>query len=108
MNLYRLKTENSVHELLRIAAEWLENMARSRKQDVIFSILKRHAKGGEDILWHGILGDSFKMGLSVFFLRSPDWLILAGGADIYSITQAKYDALTCRTGDTIAGKIRPP
>ena len=69
MNLTDLK-QKSVHELLDIAAEMgLDNMARSRKQDVIFSILKRHAKGGEDIYGDGIL-EILQDGFG--FLRSPD------------------------------------
>ena len=49
MNLTDLKTK-STQELLEIANEiGLDNVARSRKQDIIFSILKRHAKSGEDI-----------------------------------------------------------
>ncbi|MFT6656389.1 MAG: transcription termination factor Rho, partial [Marinomonas primoryensis] len=80
MNLTDLK-QKSVHELLEIAAEMgLENMARSRKQDVIFSILKRHAKGGEDIYGDGIL-EILQDGFG--FLRSPDCSYLAGPDDIY-------------------------
>ena len=49
MNLTQLKTK-SVHELIGTATEMgLENLGRSRKQEVIFAILKKHAKGGEDI-----------------------------------------------------------
>ena len=49
MNLTELKTK-PIDELIKIASEnGLDNLARSRKQDVIFSILKRHAKSGEDI-----------------------------------------------------------
>jgi transcription termination factor Rho len=49
MNLSELK-KKAVPELLEIAEGMgMENVSRSRKQDLIFSILKRHAKGGEDI-----------------------------------------------------------
>ena len=55
MNLTELKTK-PIDELVRIASEnGLDNLARSRKQDVIFSILKRHAKSGEDIHGEGVL-----------------------------------------------------
>ena len=55
MNLTELKTK-PIDELLKIASEiGLDNLARSRKQDVIFSILKRHAKSGEDIYGDGVL-----------------------------------------------------
>ena len=49
MNLTDLKTK-PIDELIHIATETgLENLGRSRKQDIIFSILKKHAKSGEDI-----------------------------------------------------------
>ena len=104
MNLTELK-QKSVHELLDIAAEMgLDNMARSRKQDVIFSILRRHAKSGEDIYGDGILEipqDGFG------FLRSPDSSYLAGPDDIY-VAPSQIRRFNLRTGDTIAGNIRPP
>ncbi len=104
MNLTELK-QKSVHELLDIAAEvGIDNMARSRKQDVIFSILKRHAKGGEDIYGDGIL-EILQDGFG--FLRSPDSSYLAGPDDIY-VSPSQIRRFNLRTGDTIAGKIRPP
>ena len=55
MNLTDLKTK-STQEIIDIAKEMgLDNMARSRKQDIIFAILKRHAKSGEDIFGNGVL-----------------------------------------------------
>lgn len=55
MNLTELK-KKSMPQLLEIAESMnLENLARSRKQDVIFSILKAHAKSGEDIYGDGVL-----------------------------------------------------
>ena len=104
MNLTELK-QKSVHELLDIAAEMgLDNIARSRKQDVIFAILKRHAKGGEDIYGDGIL-EILQDGFG--FLRSPDSSYLAGPDDIY-VSPSQIRRFNLRTGDTIAGKIRPP
>ncbi|BFM50618.1 transcription termination factor Rho [Marinomonas sp. THO17] len=104
MNLTELK-QKSVHELLEIASEMgLDNMARSRKQDVIFSILKRHAKSGEDIYGDGIL-EILQDGFG--FLRSPDSSYLAGPDDIY-VSPSQIRRFNLRTGDTIAGKIRPP
>ncbi|GAB3483130.1 transcription termination factor Rho [Marinomonas epiphytica] len=104
MNLTELK-QKSVHELLDIAAEiGIDNMARSRKQDVIFSILKRHAKSGEDIYGDGIL-EILQDGFG--FLRSPDSSYLAGPDDIY-VSPSQIRRFNLRTGDTIAGKIRPP
>ena len=55
MNLTDLKTK-PIEELIDMAtAAGLENMARSRKQDVIFNLLKKHAKSGEDIYGDGVL-----------------------------------------------------
>jgi len=51
MNLTELK-DKPISELVALSEEMgLENLARARKQDIIFSILKSHAKGGEDIFW---------------------------------------------------------
>jgi|TARA_B110000444_G_scaffold250674_1_gene277485 transcription termination factor Rho len=104
MNLTELKTK-PIDELIRIASEnGLDNLARSRKQDVIFSILKRHAKSGEDIYGEGvleILPDGFG------FLRSSDASYLAGPDDIY-VSPSQIRRFNLRTGDSIAGKIRPP
>ena len=82
----------------------LDNLARSRKQDIIFAMLKRHAKGGEDIYGEGvleILPDGFG------FLRSAGASYLAGADDIY-VSPSQIRRFNLRTGDRIAGKIRPP
>src|SRR5690554_3662960 len=104
MNLTELK-QKSVPELLQIADEMgLENMARSRKQDVIFAILKKHAKSGEDIYGDGVL-EILQDGFG--FLRSADSSYLAGPDDIY-VSPSQIRRFNLRTGDTISGKIRPP
>lgn len=104
MNLSELK-KKPVPELLTIASEiGLDNLARSRKQDVIFSILKRHAKGGEDIFGDGVL-EILQDGFG--FLRSAEGSYLAGPDDIY-VSPSQIRRFNLRTGDTIAGKIRPP
>ncbi|KAA1172379.1 transcription termination factor Rho [Marinobacter salinexigens] len=104
MNLTELK-QKSVPELLEIAQEMgLDNLARSRKQDVIFSILKKHAKSGEDIYGDGVL-EILQDGFG--FLRSADASYLAGPDDIY-VSPSQIRRFNLRTGDTIAGKIRPP
>ncbi|HLV78488.1 MAG TPA: transcription termination factor Rho [Marinobacter sp.] len=104
MNLTELK-QKSVPELLDIAQEMgLENLARSRKQDVIFSILKKHAKSGEDIYGDGVL-EILQDGFG--FLRSADASYLAGPDDIY-VSPSQIRRFNLRTGDTVSGKIRPP
>jgi transcription termination factor Rho len=104
MNLTDLKTK-PIEELLQIAENiGLENMARNRKQDVIFTILKRHAKSGEDISGEGVL-EILQDGFG--FLRSSDSSYLAGPDDIY-VSPSQIRRFNLRTGDEVVGKIRPP
>ncbi|STZ56494.1 Transcription termination factor Rho [Moraxella lacunata] len=104
MNLTELKRK-PVSELLYIAEQMgLENMARSRKQDIIFAVLKTHAKNGEPIYGDGvleILPDGFG------FLRSSEGSYLAGPDDIY-VSPSQIRRFNLQTGDSIAGQIRPP
>ncbi|CAA0126310.1 Transcription termination factor Rho [Halioglobus japonicus] len=104
MNLTDLKTK-STQEIIDIAKEMgLDNMARSRKQDIIFAVLKHHAKSGEDIYGDGVL-EILQDGFG--FLRSADSSYLAGPDDIY-VSPSQIRRFNLRTGDTISGKIRPP
>lgn len=104
MNLSDLKTK-PVPELLEIAKDMgLDNLNRSRKQDLIFTILKRHAKSGEDIWGDGVL-EILQDGFG--FLRSATASYLAGPDDIY-VSPSQIRRFNLRTGDTISGKIRPP
>ena len=104
MNLSELK-EKPIADLIGLAESLgLDNVARSRKQDIIFSLLKRHAKSGEDIYGNGlleILPDGFG------FLRSAGSSYLAGPDDIY-VSPSQIRRFNLRTGDAISGKIRPP
>ena len=104
MNLTELK-QKPIAELLETAHEMgLENISRSRKQDIIFVILKKHAKNGEDIYGDGVL-EILQDGFG--FLRSADSSYLAGPDDIY-VSPSQIRRFNLRTGDTVAGKIRPP
>ena len=104
MNLSELK-QKPIDELLEMTASaGFDNLARSRKQDIIFALLKKHAKSGEDIYGDGvleILPDGFG------FLRSAGASYLAGPDDIY-VSPSQIRRFNLRTGDGIAGKIRPP
>jgi len=104
MNLTELKKQTAT-DLIQIAQELnLEGTARSRKQDVIFALLKAHAKKGEDIYGDGVL-EILQDGFG--FLRSADCSYLAGPDDIY-VSPSQIRRFNLRTGDTVSGKIRPP
>ena len=104
MNLTDLKKQ-SASELIEVAQSvGIENVARSRKQDIIFSILKVQAKKGEDIFGGGVL-EILQDGFG--FLRSADSSYLAGPDDIY-VSPSQIRRFNLRTGDSITGKIRPP
>jgi len=104
MDLSELK-KSPVEDLVTLAEELgVENAARSKRQDVIFSILKKKAKEGEDIEGGGVL-EILQDGFG--FLRSPDSSYLAGPDDIY-ISPSQIRRFTLRTGDTVQGKIRAP
>ncbi|SCZ66146.1 transcription termination factor Rho [Thiohalomonas denitrificans] len=104
MNLTELKRKPA-SELLDIASSLgVEGISRSRKEAVIFSILKAQAKQGEDIYGDGVL-EILQDGFG--FLRSAGSSYLAGPDDIY-ISPSQIRRFSLRTGDTVAGKIRPP
>ena len=104
MNLTDLKIKPP-SELVELGESLgLENLARSRKQDVIFSILKAHAKNGEDIYGDGVL-EILQDGFG--FLRSADSSYVAGPDDIY-VSPSQIRRFNLKTGDTVSGLIRPP
>jgi transcription termination factor Rho len=104
MNLSELKKKPAA-ELVDMATQLdLEGGSRMRRQDLIFAILKAHAKKGENITGEGvveILQDGFG------FLRSADSSYLAGPDDIY-VSPSQIRRFNLRTGDTVKGNIRPP
>ncbi len=104
MNLTELKAKPA-SELVELAETMgLESIARSRKQDIIFAVLNEHAKNGEDIWGDGVL-EILQDGFG--FLRSADSSYLAGPDDIY-VSPSQIRRFNLRTGDTVAGLIRPP
>ncbi len=104
MNLTELKKKPAEAIIELAESMGLENMARSRKQDVIFSILKSHARNGEEISGDGVL-EILQDGFG--FLRSAEGSYLAGPDDIY-VSPSQIRRFNLRTGDSVAGKIRPP
>ena len=104
INISDLKSKSPT-ELAELARNLkLDNIGRMRKQDQIFAILKAEAKRGEKIVGEGvveILQDGFG------FLRSATSSYLAGPDDIY-MSPSQIRRFGLRTGDTVAGQIRPP
>ncbi len=104
MHLSELKSQH-VSQLLEIAAtHQIEGANRLRKQELLFAILRQHAKKGEAIFGDGtleILPDGFG------FLRSPDTSYLASTDDIY-VSPSQIRRFNLHTGDTIIGEIRAP
>jgi transcription termination factor Rho len=104
MNLTELKLKQAT-EIITIAETLgLENIDRARKQELIFAILKKQAKSGEDIFGDGVL-EILQDGFG--FLRTPGCSYLAGPDDIY-VSPSQIRRFGLRTGDTVSGKIRPP
>jgi len=104
MNLSELKLK-PINEIVAIADTLkLENVARSKKQELLYAILKKQAKSGEDIYGDGVL-EILQDGFG--FLRTPGSSYLAGPDDIY-VSPSQIRRFSLRTGDTINGKIRPP
>jgi transcription termination factor Rho len=105
INLTELKRKNSVY-LLKMAEELgiQEGVARARKQDVIFNILRAHAKSGGSIWAEGVL-EILQDGFG--FLRSADESYLAGPDDIY-VSPSQIRRFNLRTGDYITGRVRHP
>jgi len=104
MNLQELKKKTPA-ELLAFAEELeIENASSLRKQDMMFTILKRLADKDQTISGDGVL-EVLQDGFG--FLRSPEANYLPGPDDIYvSPTQVRRFGL--RTGDTVEGEIRAP
>jgi transcription termination factor Rho len=104
LNLKALK-EKKISELAQIARDFNVDGASSlRKQDLIFAILQAQAEQSGFIYGEGvleILSDGFG------FLRSPDYNYLPGPDDIY-VSPSQIRRFNLRTGDVVAGQIRPP
>ncbi|OZI30261.1 transcription termination factor Rho [Bordetella genomosp. 10] len=104
MHLNELKAQH-VSQLLEQAAKLeIENANRLRKQELMFAIMKKRAKQGEQIFGDGVLEvlpDGFG------FLRSPETSYLASTDDIY-ISPSQIRRFNLHTGDSIEGEVRTP
>lgn len=104
LNSKDLKSKN-IGDLTNLALKLkIENAAGMRRQDMVFEILKRAARLGEDIYGSGVL-EILPDGYG--FLRSPDYNYLPGPDDIY-VSPSQIRRFGLRTGDTITGTVRPP
>jgi transcription termination factor Rho len=104
LNLNELKRKSAA-ELLEMAESLgLDNVARTRKPDLVFQLLRAGARRGEHIYGEGVL-EIMQDGYG--FLRGPDSSYLAGPDDVY-ISPSQIRRFALRTGDTIAGRVRPP
>ncbi|NQZ53812.1 MAG: transcription termination factor Rho [Piscirickettsiaceae bacterium] len=104
MNLTELKKQTAA-ELMELALSLkLDGLARNRKQDLIFAIVKHHAKQGDEVITTGVL-ELLQDGFG--FLRSPESSYVSGPDDIY-VSPSQIRRFHLRTGDTITGKIRSP
>lgn len=104
MNLSELKKSN-ISELTDIAEGLnIEGASNMRKQDLIFAILQAQSDSNGQIYGSGVL-ETLPDGFG--FLRAPDYNYLPGPDDIY-VSPAQIRRFNLRTGDTVAGQIRPP
>ncbi|NOQ77237.1 MAG: transcription termination factor Rho [Methylococcaceae bacterium] len=104
MNLTELKKQSAAQLMDLALSLKLEGLARNRKQDLIFAIVKHHAKQGDEIMTTGVL-ELLQDGFG--FLRSPEASYVSGPDDIY-VSPSQIRRFHLRTGDTITGKIRGP
>lgn len=104
MNLSELK-KIPIADLIKMGEIMgLEGVARKKRTDMIFEILKHHAASGESIYGSGVL-EILQDGFG--FLRSAEASYLAGTDDIY-VSPSQIKRFNLQTGDTISGQIRPP
>ncbi len=104
MSLPELRNK-SISELQAAAEEMnIENLARARRQDITFAMLKAHAAKDNPIYGEGVL-EILQDGFG--FLRSSDSSYLAGPDDVY-VSPTQIRRFNLHTGDTVAGSVRPP
>jgi len=104
LHIAELKRKTAAELLETAESMGLENIARARKQDVVFQLLRAAARRGDHVYAEGVLEI---MSDGYGFLRGPDSSYLAGPDDVY-ISPSQIRRFALRTGDTVAGRIRPP
>ena len=98
--------KQSASALLELAESLgLENIARTKKQDLIFALLKAAARRGDHIMADGVMEVADNGGYG--FLRTPDSSYLAGPDDVY-VSPSQVKRFNLRTGDTVSGRVRSP
>ncbi len=104
MNLTELKRK-SIKELYELAGELrLDSAGSLRRQELIFALINAQAGARGEIVGEGVL-ETLPDGFG--FLRSPDYNYMPGPDDIY-VSPSQIRRFNLRTGDTVAGAIRPP
>ena len=104
MNLSELKKKD-IASLIQIAKDYdIENANGMRLQDLIFALLQAQTRRNGIVYGSGVL-ETLPDGFG--FLRAPDYNYLPGPDDIY-VSPSQIRRFNLRTGDTIAGQIRPP
>lgn len=104
LNLLEMK-KLDIKEIVDLATQYnVVNASGMRRQDLMFALLTAHAKANGEISTEGVL-EVLQDGFG--FLRSPDYNYLAGPDDIY-VSPSQIRRWNLRTGDTIAGQVRPP
>ena len=104
MDISELK-QKSVAELQSMADELnISNFSGLRKQDLIFRIEQNLLDADAVLRGEGVL-EILPEGYG--FLRSQDWNYLYGPDDIY-VSPSQIKRFDLRTGDTVAGQVRPP
>jgi transcription termination factor Rho len=104
MNLTELKRKN-IKDLSELAAEYqVEGAGAMQRQDLIFALLKAEGERRGEITAEGVL-ETLPDGFG--FLRAADSNYLPGPDDVY-VSPSQIRRFNLRTGDTVAGKIRPP
>jgi transcription termination factor Rho len=97
--------EMSIEELTGMATKaGIENASGLKRHELIFGLLTKHSKNEEAIYGEGVL-ETLPDGFG--FLRSPSYNYLPGADDVY-VSPSQIRRFGLRTGDTIAGQIRPP